>query len=381
MRDEGGVFYAGLKQHGSRALSAVVGETERHMFLVGTCSVREDNEIHLLEFDEDINALNCKTVLNHPEEIYEISPCPADPNLFFTVHRAADDKDPMAKRATLWSIPKNDEAIAEEGINESILRMDHLQGRKLKKVFSLDSSSRVRSVIWDPMCTSDHLIALTDKHVEFWLFNDATAENPEFSGVKPDPKCSEELSDLTAGCWDPHQAKKFVTINGTTIRAWDLHNMKTVQMIENAHERRITGVDFNPNKPYHIATCSEDRTVKFWDLRNSKRPLKILGDHSHWLREVRYNRFHDQLVISGGSDGEVQLWSVVSISSAPLGELEENAAMLESDSKIRRFTDHEESVYSLTWSSCDAWVFASLSYDGRVVVNRVPAAEKYKILL
>ena len=101
MRDEGGVFYAGLKQDGSRALSAVVGETERHMFLVGTCSAREDNEIHLLDFDEDVNSLNCKTVFIHPEEIYEISPCPADPSLFFTVHGASDEKDPMAKGATL----------------------------------------------------------------------------------------------------------------------------------------------------------------------------------------------------------------------------------------------------------------------------------------
>jgi hypothetical protein len=62
-------------------------------------------------------------------------------------------------------------------------------------------------------------------------------------------------------------------------------------------------------------------------------------------------------------------------------------------------------VYSVSWSCCDAWIFASLSYDGRVsdtvlagwlgsavgtsivrfsqqvVVNHVPPAEKYKILL
>ena len=51
------------------------------------------------------------------------------------------------------------------------------------------------------------------------------------------------------------------------------------------------------------------------------------------------------------------------------------------DGIIRSFAEHEESVYSLAWSACDAWVFASLSYDGRVVVSHVPSEEKYKILL
>ncbi len=33
------------------------------------------------------------------------------------------------------------------------------------------------------------------------------------------------------------------------------------------------------------------------------------------------------------------------------------------------------------WSTADPWVFASLSYDGRVVINRVPSSIKYKILI
>lgn len=31
-------------------------------------------------------------------------------------------------------------------------------------------------------------------------------------------------------------------------------------------------------------------------------------------------------------------------------------------------------------SSADPWTFASLSYDGRLVVNQVPRAVKFKIL-
>lgn len=49
--------------------------------------------------------------------------------------------------------------------------------------------------------------------------------------------------------------------------------------------------------------------------------------------------------------------------------------------KVRTFDEHEESVYSLAWSASDAWVLASLSYDGQIVLNHVPSTEKYKILL
>ena len=33
---------------------------------------------------------------------------------------------------------------------------------------------------------------------------------------------------------------------------------------------------------------------------------------------MKYNSFHDQLVLSGGTDGMVNLWRISSISSAPM---------------------------------------------------------------
>lgn len=38
-------------------------------------------------------------------------------------------------------------------------------------------------------------------------------------------------------------------------------------------------------------------------------------------------------------------------------------------------------MYGLAWSSVDPWLFASMSYDGRLMVNRVPKNVKYKILI
>jgi hypothetical protein len=47
----------------------------------------------------------------------------------------------------------------------------------------------------------------------------------------------------------------------------------------------------------------------------------------------------------------------------------------------KAYDEHEESVYVAEWSAADPWVFASLSYDGRFVINRVPREIKYRILL
>lgn len=51
------------------------------------------------------------------------------------------------------------------------------------------------------------------------------------------------------------------------------------------------------------------------------------------------------------------------------------------DGLVGRYEEHEDSVYAVEWSSADPWTFASLSYDGRLVLNKVPRKYKYQILL
>lgn len=128
---------------------------------------------------------------------------------------------------------------------------------------------------------------------------------------------------------------------------------------------------------------------------------------------MAFNAFHDQLVLSGGADGRVNLWRASSVSSAPLLELGDDDIFsgstsagstsgstssaaggaasaaparrsepkMAADAAIRAHEEHEDSVYSVAWSAASAWVYASLSYQGRVTVAQVPSAEKYKILL
>ena len=47
---------------------------------------------------------------------------------------------------------------------------------------------------------------------------------------------------------------------------------------------------------------------------------------------------------------------------------------------VQVWTEHEDSVYTAEWSVADPWTFASLSYDGRLVLGHVPQQVKFSIL-
>ena len=78
-------------------IAAVVGDSERHCFFAGTCCLREDNELHLLEFDEESNTLGCVAVYRHPKEIWSISPSPRDSQTLFTCYNTGPKF-----QASLW---------------------------------------------------------------------------------------------------------------------------------------------------------------------------------------------------------------------------------------------------------------------------------------
>jgi len=157
----------------------------------------------------------------------------------------------------------------------------------------------------------------------------------------------------------------------------------------------------------------------------------VRGGHSHWVTRAMFNNFYDQLVLSGGSDGIANLWRISSCSSAPLldlnDEVEDGEGIGEGsfdgdgveeenddnpdvgqpapvryddddyhkedksksprkkesnahDVRVTRF-ECSDVMAELAWSASDPWVYATLSYDGAMVVHHVPSKEKYKILL
>ncbi len=82
----------------------------------------------------------------------------------------------------------------------------------------------------------------------------------------------------------------------------------------------------------------------------------------------------------------VNLWRVSTISSAPLLAVagdgnDENMSETSAPNVRVGSYDHGDAVYGASWSAADAWVYMTLGYDGKAVLNHVPSKEKYKILL
>merc|ERR1712168_190868 len=110
----------------------------------------------------------------------------------------------------------------------------------------------------------------------------------------------------------------------------------------------------------------------------------------------------DQLLLTSSSDSRVMLHNASSVSSEPAGhsssshsdddddddvdlddsfEASHKSSDPLEDGVLATYEEHEDSVYAVDWSAADPWVFASLSYDGRLVINRVSRQFKYRILL
>lgn len=265
-----------------------------------------------------------------------------------------------------------------------------------------------------------------------------------FGSAESTRRCEVSLSSLRVNisprmAWDPHNSDMTCISTGDIVQLVDWRETpssspKTINSHTGHphHRYGITDLDYNPNKPNLLVTSGKDGLLKFWDLRKTgsghfdvngagdedilvggarkkkQRPLLVArGGHRHWSTRVLYNPFHDQLVLSAGTDSLVNLWRISTISSAPLltfdDDQQQSSNFLGGGStttgspedptdlqdiqqpegpniRISRY-EHMDSVNAIAWGAADPWIYVSASYDGKVVLNHVPSKEKYKILL
>lgn len=356
----------------ARSVTAQTGETDATRFLIGTLSLREENQVHLIEIVEqqdgssDIRGL---AVFPHQNEIWNMAPCPTKAELLFTCY-TNNQQNRSKKTATLWKL----------NVPENVLENQLL----------LDKESDINSIMWSASeeSSSNRIVSLGPSTLCYWDIDVGSSTAKEEMEISPSV-----TTKIASGCWNPHFTQQVAVATGTSVRSFDLRSAEETYCIPKADTQRVCDLDFNRNKPYYIVTGGQDCMVRFWDYRNCKQPMKQLEAHSHWVWNVKYNPFHDQLLITSSTDSIVKLWNQASISSAADAPALENLSDEDDDSDsqflmegsnkdhlIKSFDEHEDSVYSLAWSSSNAWLFASLSYDGRVVINHVPQEEQDSIL-
>jgi len=336
----------------ARCIAAQAGERQKNCFMVGTLTLRDRNQIHHIEVSEDVTEVIRVGLYDHPLEIWYLTCCPWDKNLLFTVYNTVP-----AFKASLWRMD-------EEGVLEEMVQLGAHTGV-------------IKCILWQPGEDSSRTVASLDEHnIRVWDLSTSQEQSCLNIG---------ELSILTTGCWNPYLENQITTATGSGVTGYDLREKSKIFSIARAHGPFVRDIDINPNKPYYFATGGDDCKVKFWDQRKLEKPLKVLSKHAHWVWKVQYNPRFDALMVSASTDGTVNLWNVGSLSFQNPNVLYENTLADNADKLVKTYDDHEDSIYSACWSLCDDrpwdWAsFASLSYDGRVVINRVPEKEARKVL-
>ncbi|ORX51811.1 WD40 repeat-like protein [Piromyces finnis] len=383
--------------HKTRCMVSQEAEQEKNRFIIGTQDPRNDNEIHLLEFNEDECDIS-SIIFKHPGEVWSITAHPYLSDMIFTTYKIPNSQ---TMETSLWKMNTVD--VTENTVTEY----------KLDNMATFNSNYKIKKIICEPTESATKLATLEDNTISVWDINNITNTSESIRQYTIPSNQYNDKIQLTAGVWSPHSNDIFVTTNNENVFTWDCRKDGVGMKIENAHEMLINDIDYNPNKPYFIATAGNDCNVKLWDIRLPKEPLKIISDHSHWVWNVKFNHYHDQLLITSSSDCQVNLQSAVSVSSSAKfleeksiiitdekSDFDDKTSMDDSitynkyeqelfytgtgsshpvDGIVSTYDQHEDSVYAITWSNSDPWIFGSLSYDGRFVINIVPSEEKYKI--
>ena len=366
----------GLKSAGCKCIRSLINENPNNpsnRFIVGTQYIHEDNELHIIEYNEDENIIENISINNFDSR--EITDICISPDISLANYRFISTYDYKKNIYSIDLYNNNDIIIANifpdlnnnnNNSKASIMNNNHIIWNNMEGYYDdlmyIDNNNKSLHHVKlssDKITKDDH--NLNDNN-----FNN---NNKNYLQIK--------------GCWDPHHNNNFVSIYDNYIYIWDIRSNKCINKINNIANNcnYNTSIDYNPNKPYHIINSLNNGTIQIWDLRYQKKPLKLLYNHTDNCNIVKYNRFHDQLLLSCGNDSIINLWKIVSVSSAPLGNLEDPLNTREGDRLIKYYDEHEDSIYDIAWSYYDAWLFASLSYDGRIVINHIPKEEKYKILL
>ncbi|ORY42198.1 WD40 repeat-like protein [Rhizoclosmatium globosum] len=377
--------------HQSRCIVAQLAEPDRPRFFAGTSSVFNgsgaENELRLLDFDEDTNEVSSQSFA-HPSQIRSIAPAIDKADFVFTVSTEAKiGATPSASLfllSALSTIDDKGEKLANAAGSLSLLL----------RIESSNSLKNISNVFWDPTGDKSRVIATGTNAVGVFAIDRALSKATLQSTYSiPSTASSDVLTEsIDCGKWNPHNTDEFAFAAGHSLFGLDLRAPPTTSTfsIPYAHDQCIRDIDYNPNKPYYLATGGNDGRVRIWDSRNVTKPLKDLNNHTHWVWSVAYNKFHDQLLLSSSSDCLVNLHNVVSVSSTPFGLIrsmdsdEEGLDGIYSkttDELIATYREFEDSVYSVAWSSADPWIFASVSFDGRVNINIVPKEVKYSIIL
>ncbi|CAB1330730.1 unnamed protein product [Coregonus sp. 'balchen'] len=172
MEDDAPVIY-GLEFQ-ARALTSQTAESDAIRFLVGTQSLKFDNQIHIIDFDDENNIIS-KSVLQHQAgEIWHISASPADKAVLTTCYNKTSESRVVTCGA-VWRMPPEWESGSHESPDDP--HNSH-NPQNLELLCHLDNSAHGNAscVLWEPMGDGKRVISLADNHALLWDLTESSTQ-------------------------------------------------------------------------------------------------------------------------------------------------------------------------------------------------------------
>lgn len=161
-----------------------------------------------------------------------------------------------------------------------------------------------------------------------------------------------DWSPLAEGNLATGDCKKFVFTWSVTESGWNVDHIPLT-----GHTASVEDIQWSPNEPNVLATCSVDRSIRIWDIRTkAKSAITMADSHQSDVNVISWNKLEKSFLLSGGDDGAVKVWD--------LRKFRNNSNS--SSTPIATFKHHVNPITSVEWHPTDSTTFAASSDDNMI---------------
>ncbi|CAI4222237.1 unnamed protein product [Auanema sp. JU1783] len=229
----------------------------------------------------------------------------------------------------------------------------------------LGGTNRIRS----EKLGNSSVCAVWNEHgrVQLWNITEALAHlSSEQKGVKKTldnqkPLFSFNGSKKEGFALDWCPTKKGDIATGDIVKniyVWHMHEGGTWLVDQKpllGHKKSVEDLAWSPTEHGLIASCSADGSLKLWDTRSPAKDACVCTvdkAHNSDVNVISWNK-HDALLVSGGDDAELKVWSLKNIQ---YGE------------PVARFKHHTKPITSVEWHPTDSTTFMASGEDDQTSI-------------